>query len=702
MGDVPGARPRQLRGARPARHPPAARGRSRTRRRRPCKTALELQPGSARAYQILGDIYARAEQTDQAILHYRKALEIDAGNVRVRLALGEVLLAREAAAGGARRGRGRARAPTPQNRFALDLKGRCAARPAPLRRGRRPRPTRCSRGDRKRPQGRLPQGDDRRGAPRLRQGRGAARGDPGPRAPASRRGGGRNERVFLVHLGFAYQQLERYADAAQAFGPRHRRPATRRTRTCSASTPRRSRSPRTRTRRSPRRARRAQRFPDDLDLAALEATILREKGDTAAAHGHRRGAARRSRRPTRRCSAAWPTSTGAPESFPEAEAALRQALAVDPKNLARAVPARGGARAPEAPRRRPRRSSARRSRSSPTPRPVLNYLGYMNADRNVRVEEALTLDPEGGGARPRERRLPGQPGLGAVPAEPARGGRARRCGARSSSDGDNAVILDHLGDILARRGRVAEALVVLAEGAEGRGRRRESSTARAWRRRSVRPRGLSQAQQQSVAAAHALSSRSLAAPRSPPARRPAAAAGRCRRARAAPRPPGRGSLRVSVQRPGRCAAARQALVAFRRPDAVRIEIPGPAGRAPRRGGPRRTPDRRASRPSARVLESAATAERPRGAAGRRALSGRAHGPARGRGSRGGCARYEAQLGRDAAAARRGAPRRRNAPRGDGRRRRGRPRPGRGRLRSAAPRRLSRDRRRRGAPAAGGR
>ena len=57
------------------------------------RAALELQPGSARAYQILGDIYARAEQAGRGgPANYRKALEVDAGNVRVRLGLGEVLL----------------------------------------------------------------------------------------------------------------------------------------------------------------------------------------------------------------------------------------------------------------------------------------------------------------------------------------------------------------------------------------------------------------------------------------------------------------------------------------------------------------------------------------------------------------------------------------------------------------------------------
>ena len=39
----------------------------------------------------------------------------------------------------------------------------------------------------------------------------------------------------------------------------------------------------------------------------------------------------------------------------------------------------------------------------PDSAPVLNYLGYMNADRNVRVEEALHADPEGGRDRAPER-----------------------------------------------------------------------------------------------------------------------------------------------------------------------------------------------------------------------------------------------------------------------------------------------------------
>ena len=51
---------------------------------------------------------------------------------------------------------------------------------------------------------------------------------------------------------------------------------------------------------------------------------------------------------------------------------------------------------------------------------ALNYLGYMLADRDVRLEEAARLDQEGPGPGPGQRRLPGQPGLGLLPAGQAR------------------------------------------------------------------------------------------------------------------------------------------------------------------------------------------------------------------------------------------------------------------------------------------
>ena len=41
--------------------------------------ALALEPGSARPYLELGQLYSNADQLDQAVLHFRKALELEPG-----------------------------------------------------------------------------------------------------------------------------------------------------------------------------------------------------------------------------------------------------------------------------------------------------------------------------------------------------------------------------------------------------------------------------------------------------------------------------------------------------------------------------------------------------------------------------------------------------------------------------------------------
>src|SRR6185503_10478540 len=93
----------------------------------------------------------------------------------------------------------------------------------------------------------------------------------------------------------------------------------------------------------------------------------------------------------------------------------------------------------------------------PESAPILNYLGYMNADRGVKVEEA---------ARFIERALAQDPENGAYldslgwamfrlnKVQEAEGYLRRAVG----KDGASAVVLDHLGDVLARRGAVKEAL----------------------------------------------------------------------------------------------------------------------------------------------------------------------------------------------------------------------------------------------------
>ena len=93
----------------------------------------------------------------------------------------------------------------------------------------------------------------------------------------------------------------------------------------------------------------------------------------------------------------------------------------------------------------------------PDSAPVLNYLGYMNADRNVRVEEAYTLIQKAVEIEPQSAAYQDSLGWALY--------RLNRLEAAEAAvrlalerDADNAVILDHLGDIVSKRGRVAEAL----------------------------------------------------------------------------------------------------------------------------------------------------------------------------------------------------------------------------------------------------
>ena len=87
--------------------------------------------------------------------------------------------------------------------------------------------------------------------------------------------------MFLVHLGFAYQQLERYADAAKAFaraaaegGPPDANLLSFHAEALYLA------KQKDEALAAVRKAR--ERFPDDVDLTGLEATLLREKGDEAA------------------------------------------------------------------------------------------------------------------------------------------------------------------------------------------------------------------------------------------------------------------------------------------------------------------------------------------------------------------------------------------------------------------------------------
>ena len=105
----------------------------------------------------------------------------------------------------------------------------------------------------------------------------------------------------------------------------------------------------------------------------------------------------------------------------------------------------------------------------PDSAPVLNYLGYMNADRNVRVEEALALIQKAVELDPESRAY--QDSLGWALYRLNRLEAAEQAVRRAlEKDGDNAVVLDHLGDILGPARPGGRGAAALAEGPQGRGR----------------------------------------------------------------------------------------------------------------------------------------------------------------------------------------------------------------------------------------
>ena len=456
----------------------AARARSSCSRTRPAPTRSSAT------------IYAGAEQTDQAVLHYRKALEIEPDDVRRAPRARRGALAGEAG----RRRRWPRRTPcsrpTPQNRFALDLKGRClrelrrfdeAEAVADTLLARRP----------ERPQGRVPEGDDRRVAARLRGGRGPARGGARSAARRGRRSTPATSACSCVHLGFAYQQLGRYADAAEAFARAclARRSARREP----PELPRRGALPREAEGRGARRGAggRASASPTTSTSPASRRRCCARRATRAAADA-RGGDAAASRRRTRRCCRAWPTSTVAPSSSPQAEATLRDARRLEPKNLS--VLFQLGAVLERQKRHDDAEAVFREALAiEPDSAPVLNYLGYMNADRGVRVEEALALIQKAVDPRPRQRSVSATAWAG--PSTGSAGSSRPRSRSARPSRRTRTAPSSSTTSATCSAGAGASPKRVGTGGRPWRARtRRASSTARGWRRRSVMPRE-SQAQQ---------------------------------------------------------------------------------------------------------------------------------------------------------------------------------------------------------------
>ncbi len=420
--------------------------------------AVELEPSSARAYASLGEIYAGADQTDQAILNFRKALEIEPGNVRVHLQLGEVLFRahrydetlNEANA---------VLTADPKNALAAYMKGETL------------RELKDFDGASKVAADLLARSPDDVKARFLQVTIAEARRDfaesarllEGILAGAHGDDDGAGDRLLLVHLGFAYQQLGRFADAASAFeraskvggqadaallGYRVDALVLAKDYDTALAAVRSARS----------------KFPDDPDLASAEATVLHFKGDDAGALKIIVALSQKA-----------PADVGVllqvsefyqrVKRFADAEASLRKARELDPKNL-RVLFQLGAAL--ERQKRLDEAETVFREAlvDQPDSAPVLNYLGYMNADRGVHLEEAasliekaIALDPENGAYLD---------SLGWAEFKLKRIDRAEELLRRAvTKPGSNAVVFDHLGDVLKTRGKIHEAVTYWRKALDG-------------------------------------------------------------------------------------------------------------------------------------------------------------------------------------------------------------------------------------------
>jgi tetratricopeptide (TPR) repeat protein len=417
------------------------------------KRALELRP-SARAYQSLGDVYARAQQNEPAILHYRKALELAPKDLRTRLALGEVLFrARQYqdALGEA----DTVLAADAQNLYALELKGRAhrelkdfdkAAAAAARAFAQDP-------SDLKVAYLRVTIAEARHdfeGAVALIETVLKRKRDG--EEPAEAAG---NDRVFLVHLGFALQQLNRHAEAADSFARARAQDADSdpalRTYQIEALIQAKDFD---RALSEIRAARKAQ--PEDPELASLEATALRSRGDMAGALVIVEKLSSRTP-PEEKALLTVADFYQRAKRYREAEDALRRVRSLGPQDPLRTLFQLGAVL--ERQKRHEDAEAVFREalKANAESAPVLNYLGYMNADRGVRVEEALALIQKAVALDPENEAY--LDSLGWALFRLGRHDEAHDAMSRAlARPGANAVMYDHMGDILLRRGAVAEAV----------------------------------------------------------------------------------------------------------------------------------------------------------------------------------------------------------------------------------------------------
>ncbi len=428
------------------------------------ETAASADPKNARIQQLLGDIKQQTGKSDEALAHYRAAADVDPRDLVTRLKIGEILIDAHKGAEALSLAE-EILAQDDQNRFGRDLKARALKE---LRRVDEALEIAedLAAGEPKdlkaaflvvtllEQKGSLAEADARLDTLIRRNTTGE---DPESAA--------RNNRVFWAHAGMVRQRLGRFKEAAEAFGQAassgkepdpalvtYRLDALISAREFDAAL------------KEARAARQDPALKDPTDLLFLEAYALRGGGNEKAASEVVENLLKEKGSDSNRTLAAADFFQRG-KNLERAAELFTEVAGREPDNL-RAVFSLGAALERQKKFDRAEEAFRKALALSPDSAITLNYLGYMNADRNVRVEEALTLiekalalDPDNGSYLDSQawalHRLGRQ-----TEAETA----IRKALATQQK---NAVVLAHLGLILVERGDRAEALKYLRLALEG-------------------------------------------------------------------------------------------------------------------------------------------------------------------------------------------------------------------------------------------
>ena len=428
------------------------------------ETAVAADPQNARVLQILGDIQQQAGKTDEALKRYTAAAKLDSKDLITRLKIGEILIDSHRGTEALEMA-GEMLKEDASNRFGLDLKARALKELRRLDEALVIAES-LSAGDPKdlkaaflvvtllEEKGALDQADEKLNT-LLR--RNTSNEDAESIA--------RNNRVFWAHAGMVRQRLGRYQEAADAFGE-----ATNASKEKDASLVTYridsliSAKAFDKALKEARAARQEPAFKDEADLKFLEAYALRGTGDEKGASALVDAMVAATKDEVNDTLAAADFYLRG-KNLPRAQELFTRVTEKDRKNV-RALFSLGSVL--ERQKRYAEAEKAFRAALALAPDSAitLNYLGYMNADRSVKLDEALSLiqkavaaDPENGSY------------LDSLAWALHRLGRNDEAEAAIRkaivSQEKNAVVIAHLGLILAAKGDQVEALKYLRLSLEG-------------------------------------------------------------------------------------------------------------------------------------------------------------------------------------------------------------------------------------------